>query len=122
MSSYLPRFCHSMEILCYSLHKSVLKPNNKLNDLLPAPKEHSYSFRNPRTFPFIKCRTKIESVTETNSHFYKTVYLLLDIPSLTSSRSIISSSAFVASQRLQGKTTGSSFFGSSTVTCGKEKY
>ena len=46
------------EIQCLSLYQSILKDDNKLNNLLPSPITHKYSLRNPRKYPLFKCRTE----------------------------------------------------------------
>ena len=37
------------EILFYSFYKNVLERENKLNNLLPTPKEQRFSLKNPQT-------------------------------------------------------------------------
>ena len=44
---------------CHKLYKNIfIQEDNKLKNLIPAPKLHKYSLRTPRTFDLIKCRTE----------------------------------------------------------------
>ena len=46
------------EELCRKLFQSITQnKNDKLNGLLPQPKEHTYYLRNPRKFPMFKAKT-----------------------------------------------------------------
>ena len=45
------------ELLTKSFYRSVLKQDNKLNDLIPTVVNHTYSLRNPRNIPMFKSRT-----------------------------------------------------------------
>jgi hypothetical protein len=45
------------ELLTKSFYRSVLKKDNKLNDLIPTVVNHTYSLRNPRNIPMFKSRT-----------------------------------------------------------------
>lgn len=46
------------EELCRKLFQSITQnKNDKLDGLLPQPKEHAYSMRNPREFPMFKAKT-----------------------------------------------------------------
>jgi hypothetical protein len=43
--------------LCRRFYKSVLRPEDRIHDILPPPVDNMYSFRRPRTLPLFKCRT-----------------------------------------------------------------
>ena len=45
------------ELLTKSFYRSVLKQDNKLNDLIPTVVNHTYSLRSPRNIPMFKSRT-----------------------------------------------------------------
>ena len=50
---------HRRQHQCQKLYTKILnQENNKLKELLPAPKQHRYSFRITRKFDIFKCRTE----------------------------------------------------------------
>lgn len=54
----LPTLRERRQDLCRRFYKSVVRSDDRIHDILPAPVENMYSFRCPRTLPLIKCRTK----------------------------------------------------------------
>ena len=44
--------------LCRRFYKTIMRPEDLINDVLPPITESVYSFRNARKIPLLKCRTK----------------------------------------------------------------
>ena len=54
----LPTLQERRDELCRCFYKTIIRPEDKINDVLPPITESAYSFRNARKIPLFKCRTK----------------------------------------------------------------
>ena len=54
----LPTLYERRDELCRRFYKTIRRPEDKINDLLPPTNKPVYSLRNPRKTPLFKCRTK----------------------------------------------------------------
>ena len=54
----LPTLQERRDELCRRFYKTIMRPEDKTNDVLPPITESVYSFRNARKIPLLKCHTK----------------------------------------------------------------
>ena len=54
----LPTLQDRRDELCRRFYKTIMRPEDKINDVLPPTTESADSFRKARKFPLLKCRTK----------------------------------------------------------------